>query len=54
MDRRPYNVWEEKRDDGRDWALAKAREILATHQPEPLDPKISGELSRIITSMEGA
>ena len=44
MDRRPYNVWEEKKDEGRDWALEKARKILATHQPESLDPAISTEL----------
>jgi len=53
MDRRAYNVWEEKRDDGRDWALARAREILATHQPEPLDPQCSKELASIIASLEG-
>jgi trimethylamine--corrinoid protein Co-methyltransferase len=54
MDRRPYNVWEEKRDDGHDWALEKARKILATHQPEPLDPAISMELKSIISSVERA
>jgi trimethylamine--corrinoid protein Co-methyltransferase len=52
MDRRPYNVWEEKRDDGRDWALEKARNILKTHQPEPLDPAIYAELKTIIASVE--
>ncbi len=52
MDRRPYNVWEEKRDDGRDWALEKARRILNTHQPEPLDPKVSAELKKIIATIE--
>jgi trimethylamine---corrinoid protein Co-methyltransferase len=52
MDRRPYNVWEQKHDDGRDWALAKARNILKTHQPEPLDPTISAELKKIIASVE--
>ncbi len=52
MDRRPYNAWEEKKDDGRDWALEKARKILATHQPEALDPAISAELKRIIASVE--
>jgi trimethylamine--corrinoid protein Co-methyltransferase len=52
MDRRPYNVWEEKHDDGRDWALEKARNILNTHQPESLDPKVSSELIRIIASVE--
>ncbi len=52
MDRRPYNVWEEKKDDGRDWALAKARRILAEHQPDPLDPKISAEMAKIIAANE--
>ena len=52
MDRRPYNVWEEKHDDGRDWALDKARNILNSHQPGPLDPVISSELNKIIASVE--
>ncbi len=52
MDRRPYNEWEAKKDDARDWALAKARKALATHQPEPLDPKIDEEMGRIIASLE--
>ena len=52
MDRRPYTEWETKKDDGRDWALAKAHKILETHQPEPLDNQISGEMARIIASME--
>lgn len=52
MDRRPYEVWEEKRDGARDWAREKARHILATHQPGPLDPKLSQELGRIIAGVE--
>jgi trimethylamine--corrinoid protein Co-methyltransferase len=48
MDRRPYDVWQEKQDGARDWARAEARRILDTHQPEPLDPKLSKELERII------
>ena len=52
MDRRPYSVWEEKYDDGRDWALEKARKILTTHQPEPLDRSISAELKKIIASIK--
>jgi trimethylamine--corrinoid protein Co-methyltransferase len=52
MDRRPYNEWEQKHDDGRDWALEKAREILKTHQPQPLDVDVSNELKRIIRSVE--
>jgi trimethylamine--corrinoid protein Co-methyltransferase len=53
MDRRPYEAWQEKRDGAREWARAKAQEILATHQPDPLDPAISTELGRIIASLEG-
>jgi len=53
MDRRPYEVWEEKQDDARDWARAKAQHILETHEPEPLDPKLSEELERIIASARG-
>ncbi len=49
MDRRPYNEWEAKKDDARNWALDKARKILASHQPDLLDPKLSAELGRIIS-----
>lgn len=52
MDRRPYNEWESKKDDARDWALAKARNFLSTHQPEPLEPKLSAEMARIIAAAE--
>ncbi len=52
MDRRPYNVWEEKKDGASQWALHKAQQILATHQPEPLDPAISAEFDKIIASQE--
>ncbi len=52
MDRRPYEAWLEKKYDGRDWARIKAQEILATHQPDPLDPALSAELGRIIASLE--
>jgi trimethylamine:corrinoid methyltransferase-like protein len=52
MDRRPYSEWETKKDDARDWALAKARKTLAEHQPDALDPKISKEMDRIIKSVE--
>jgi trimethylamine--corrinoid protein Co-methyltransferase len=52
MDRRPYNEWEQKGDDGRDWALDKAKNILSNHQPEPLEPALSIELKKIIASVE--
>lgn len=54
MDRRPYNVWEEHQDGAQDWARAKARQILASHQPEPLDPALSQELEGIIDALENA
>ena len=52
MDRRPYNEWESRKDDARDWALDKARKTLASHQPDPLDAHISAEMSRIIAALE--
>ena len=52
MDRRPYSEWETKKDDARDWALAKARKTLKEHQPDPLDENISKEMERIIKSVE--
>jgi len=52
MDRRPYTEWEARKDDARDWALAKARQTLATHQPDPLDPAVAAEMAKIIASLE--
>jgi trimethylamine--corrinoid protein Co-methyltransferase len=52
MDRRSYNVWEEKGDDARDWAAVEAQRILETHRSQPLDPQLSAELSLIINSVE--
>jgi trimethylamine--corrinoid protein Co-methyltransferase len=52
MDRRPYTEWENKKDDARDWALARARKVLKEHQPDPLDENISKEFDRIIKSVE--
>jgi trimethylamine--corrinoid protein Co-methyltransferase len=54
MDRRPYTEWETKKDDARDWALNKARKLLAEHQPDPLDEKLAAELERIIEVEEKA
>jgi trimethylamine--corrinoid protein Co-methyltransferase len=52
MDRRPYEVWQDKQDGAVDWATDKARQILESHRPEPLDPELSNELARIIASVE--
>ena len=52
LDRRPMSVWEKKKDGAPDWALDKARRILETHRPAPLDPALDRELSRIIASVK--
>ena len=52
LDRRPVSVWEKKKDGAPDWALDKAKVILETHQPSPLDPKLVQELRRIIASIK--
>lgn len=52
LDRRPYNVWEEKKDGPRDWAREKARKLVETHQPDPLDPAVAREFKRIIAAEE--
>jgi len=52
MDRRPYNEWIEKKDGARDWAREKAKHILGTHKPEPLDINLIADLERIIKSVE--
>ncbi len=52
MDRRPYQVWETKRDGARDWARSEAQRILRNHQPEPLETGLAAELASIIASTE--
>ena len=52
FDRRPYETWEGKGDGPRDWARLQALQILQTHQPDALDPKLSAELQRIIQQTE--
>lgn len=52
MDRRPYEQWLEKKDGAREWAGERARQILKTHQPDALEPKLAEELKRIIAAHE--
>ncbi len=52
MDRRPYNVWEEKRDGPREWARREAQRILEQYHPEPLDENLCRELDDIIKAHE--
>jgi trimethylamine--corrinoid protein Co-methyltransferase len=54
MDRRPYNIWEEKKDGARDWAREKAQQILNDYHPSPLDPKLDAELLHIIEQLEAS
>ncbi len=54
MDRRPYGTWETAPDRARDWARDRARQILRTHEPEPLEPALSAELDAIINAVEQA
>jgi trimethylamine--corrinoid protein Co-methyltransferase len=48
MDRRPYSLWEKKKDGAREWAREKAKQILKSHQPLTLDSKLAKELRRIV------
>lgn len=52
MDRRPMGVVEAEGGGPRAWANAKARELLATHRPEPLEAGLAAELARIVGGVE--
>lgn len=52
LDRRPYSIWEAKKDGARDWARDKAKAILAAHHPDPLEAKLEAELRKIIQSVK--
>jgi trimethylamine---corrinoid protein Co-methyltransferase len=55
LDRRVRMEWEaDGKQDMRDRATAKAKEILAGHTPEPLPTEVSEELSAIVARCEGA
>ena len=52
IDRRAYADWAQDKDASRKRARARAKELLNSHDPEPLDPKISVEFEKIIASIE--
>lgn len=52
IDRRPYNVWEQRKDGARMWALDKAKKILNDYHPQPLEEKLKLELTSIIKNHE--
>ena len=54
LDRRPYGTWESAPDRARDWARTRARELLRSHEPVPLEAGLSAELDAIIAAVERA
>jgi trimethylamine--corrinoid protein Co-methyltransferase len=52
MDRRPMGVVESEGGGPRAWANAKARELLATHVPEPLEPGLARAMAGIVGAVE--
>jgi len=54
IDRRTYNVWEQRKDGAREWARERARQILRDHNPIVLDQKASAELTNIIKKHENS
>ena len=50
MDRRTYSAWEADSGWARRTAADRARELLRTHHPEPLEPGLRAELEGIIES----
>jgi hypothetical protein len=53
MDRRSWDDWEDQgRPDPRGAASAKAKELLATHEPDPLPEDVTAELDGIMEAYE--
>ena len=53
MDRRSWDDWEDQgRPDPRVAASAKAKELLATHEPDPLPEDVTAELDAIMEAYE--
>lgn len=54
MDRRSWDAWEEtgRPDTPNEAATARARELVATHHPEPLATDVAAELEGVVRSWE--
>ncbi len=52
FDRRPYDTWEALRDGPPDFARAKARQILASHQPQGLEAHLSAEMGDFLSRLD--
>jgi trimethylamine---corrinoid protein Co-methyltransferase len=52
LDRRPYRAWLSDPGQSRRAATDRARDLLATHAPEALEPEVDRELDRIIAAAQ--
>jgi len=52
MDRRPMGTVETDGGGPGAWAKARARELLATHVPEPLEPRLAREMAAVVSAVE--
>jgi trimethylamine--corrinoid protein Co-methyltransferase len=54
LDRRPISQWEADPSMARRTARERVDELLATHEPEPLEPGLAAELARILAAADRA
>ncbi|HYO41915.1 MAG TPA: trimethylamine methyltransferase family protein [Candidatus Limnocylindrales bacterium] len=54
LDRRPYGAWQADPDKYHREALERARTLLRDHRPEPMEPVLDAELTRMIAAHTGA
>ena len=52
FDRRSFDAWEADSAGSAVWAAQRARDLLQTHQPVPLESGLAAELKRIIASVD--
>ncbi len=52
--RESYDAWRTRGESEQQMAVAKVKEILRTHRPEPLAPEVCAELARIMAAAEKA
>jgi trimethylamine--corrinoid protein Co-methyltransferase len=52
LDRRPMGIVEAEGGGPRAWANARAKAMLASHRPEPLEAGLGAELARVIHGVE--
>jgi trimethylamine---corrinoid protein Co-methyltransferase len=52
LDRAPYVLWEQAGStDAAERAMARARKLLKTHRPTPLDPAVAAQLDAILAEL---